>query len=220
VAGRAKSVGCRGRRTHASFHRGVEAGRCQLEEHRPVHPSLGADRQGEAERSTELYREIADDAGRRSDLVVLSRALDSMAINYKIVGDYERALEYNRKALEIFDKHDLPDSKMQGHGSRGRLLLALERLDEAVVELEEALRLARQRANPGAVRRWSENLTVALLYLNRIDEAERLTAESLTVDPSWPYSLANRGVIHETARPARGGAAGLGSGSGESEMPR
>jgi len=154
-------------------------------------------RQGEAERSTELYREIAEDAERRSDLVVLSKALDNMAINYKIVGDYERALEYNRKALGTFDKLDLPDSKMQGHGSRGRLLLALERPDEAVVELEEALRLARQRANPGAVRRWSENLTAALLDLNRVDEAERLTAESLTVDPSWPYSLANRGVIHE-----------------------
>jgi CHAT domain-containing protein/Tfp pilus assembly protein PilF len=154
-------------------------------------------RQGEAERSTELYRQIADDAERRSDLVVLSKALDNMAINYKIVGDYERALEYNRKALETFDKLDLPDSKMQGHGSRGRLLIVLERPAEAAVELEEALRLARRRGNPAEVRRWAENLTVAWLDLDRVDEAERLTTESLALDSSWPYSLANRGVIHE-----------------------
>ncbi len=160
-------------------------------------------RRGEPDRSTEIYRVVAEDAERRHDTLTLARSLDNMAINYQAVGDYERALEYNGKALEAIDKLDLPDSQMQSHGERGLLLLELHRSEEAIADLQRAVEIARKRRNADSIRRWSNNLTEALLAAGRVDEAERLNREVVQGDPAWPYSLANQASIHERrGRPA------------------
>lgn len=160
-------------------------------------------RRGEADRSTELYRALAEDARRRHDSLALARSLDNMAINYQRVGDFERALDYNGKALAEIDKLNLPDTRMQSHGARGLLLLDVHRAEEAVSELQTALTLARQRRNEDSIRRWSNNLTEALLAVGRVDDAERLNREVLTADPAWPYSRANEGSLAERrGRPA------------------
>ncbi len=154
-------------------------------------------RRGESDRSIELYWKVVNDRQRHRNTPILVRSLDDLAINYLRVGDPERALEMNARALAEFAKLDLPRDTMQAHGMRGRLLLALERPDEGAVELERAVQLAKRWGNPDQLRRWSENLTVALVALNRLDEAGRLTVETLARDPASPYSLANRSVILE-----------------------
>ena len=154
-------------------------------------------RRGEPDRSTELYKEVVNDLLRHPNPVLMASALDDMAQNYLRVGDYERALEMNARALAEFAKLDLPRDTMQTRGLRGRLLLELDRPEEGAAELEKAVQLARQRSDPEQLRRWSGNLTIALLALNRLDEAERLSNEMLATDPTSAYLLANRSVILE-----------------------
>ena len=154
-------------------------------------------RRGEPDRSTELYKEVVNDLLRHPNPVLMASALDDMAQNYLRVGDYERALEMNARALAEFAKVDLPRDTMQARGLRGRLLLELDRPEEGAAELEKAVQLARQRSDPEQLKRWSGNLTIALLALNRLDEAERVSSEMLATDPTSAYLLANRSVILE-----------------------
>lgn len=154
-------------------------------------------RRGEPDRSTELYKEVVNDLLRHPNPVLMASSLDDMAQNYLRVGDYERALEMNARALAEFANLDLPRDTMQARGLRGRLLAELDRPDEGAAELEKAVQLAKQQGNLEQLKRWAGNLTLALLALDRLDDAERVANEMLASDPVSPYLLANRSVIQE-----------------------
>ena len=154
-------------------------------------------RRGEWERSTELYKEVVNDLKLHPNQALMARSLDDMAQNYLRVGDYERALDMNALALAEFNKLDLPADTMQARGLRGRLLVELDRPDEGAAELEKAVQLAKQQGNLEQLKRWAGNLTLALLALDRLDDAERVANETLASDPVSPYLLANRSVIQE-----------------------
>ena len=154
-------------------------------------------RRGEPDRSTELYKEVVNDLLLHPNAVLMASSLDDMAQNYLRVGDYERALEMNALALAEFANLDLPRDTMQARGLRGRLLVELDRPEEGAAELEKAVELAKRQGDPEQLRRWSGNLTIALLALNRLDDAERIADETLASDRVSPYLLANRSVILE-----------------------
>lgn len=101
------------------------------------------------------------------------------------LGDYERALQLNRRALDI-RRRDLGERHGDVAASLANIagcLKDLERRDEALVMMNDALALYRELEPPGLLQITilQNNIADLLLLMNRPDEAEARIREALSI---------------------------------------
>ena len=146
---------------------------------------------GENEAAFEKYQlavAALTDAQQNDDLGTI---YDSIGRLYRRHGQYETALEYQKRALRIHEKSDNPFVHMQSQNAVGVTLQSLGRERESRAYMERALALARQAKNPRAEDFVSANFASSLLVEGEFDEAARLfegvIERKLDVYPSMRY---------------------------------
>ncbi|MDQ4130738.1 MAG: tetratricopeptide repeat protein, partial [Actinomycetota bacterium] len=108
---------------------------------------------GDYARALDLLHGLVDEAERIGDVLIWSRALNSLGWAYGELQDHEQALEWSRRGVEAALQIVAPDYEIEGNAriNLGDALLALGRLDEAEEQFEAVERIAR---NPTDAQRY------------------------------------------------------------------
>lgn len=146
---------------------------------------------GENEAAFEKYQLAVatfTDARQPDDLGTIYNSIGRL---YRRHGQYEAALEYQKRALRIHETSANPFVHMQSLNAVGVTLQSLGRERESRPYMERALALARQSKNPRAEDFVAANFASSLLVEGVFDEAARLfegvIERKLDVYPSLRY---------------------------------
>ncbi|MFN2555669.1 MAG: tetratricopeptide repeat protein, partial [Nitriliruptorales bacterium] len=101
--------------------------------------------QGNYEVGLTLLREVVDEAERIGDVLIWSRALNSVGWVYAELQDHERALDWSRRGVEASQQIEAPDYEIEGNArvNLADALLALGRFEEAGEQFEVVEHIAR-----------------------------------------------------------------------------
>ena len=101
----------------------------------------------------------------------------NMAICYKNLGEYEKAIEYNRKGFELASEFGNKRSMAIFHGSSGVLYSLLGQFDEAILELEKARNLCLEIKNRIGAIIYLGNIGKLKIQKGEFDKAEVILKE-------------------------------------------
>lgn len=105
-------------------------------------------------------------------------ALTNAALCYARLGEYERAIETLRVAVERHQRRKSAVYLGQALGELGSTYVVQGEYAKAIPYLEQALQSAREAGRQDDVALWSGNLASAYLEQRRWDEAERMSDEA------------------------------------------
>ncbi|MCJ7544907.1 MAG: tetratricopeptide repeat protein, partial [Phycisphaerae bacterium] len=120
-----------------------------------------------------------------------AESIATLGTSYASLGRHSEAINFFRRALHATPSFSIPDFEARVHHKLAMSLATCGRVDEAIAEYNETIRLAPRMAAA------YNNLGLALMQKGRLQEAEEVYLQGLTIRPTLPQLHENLGVILE-----------------------
>jgi tetratricopeptide (TPR) repeat protein len=114
---------------------------------------------------------------------VYATALYNAGICYARLGQFDRAVTLQRRAIALQDKAERRREFEQAVGELGSTYLLQEDFDRGLPYLQQALSISRQAGLTADAALWARNLAAAYVYLGKWDEAEKYNLEARRLNP-------------------------------------
>lgn len=108
-------------------------------------------------------------------------ALSNAGTAHARLGDFDRALDLQQRAIALHQARDVPIYLEQALGELGHTEFLRGRMEEALRLLSRAREVAARADRPSDTALWLDSSATALIELGRWDEAERLNEESIAL---------------------------------------
>ena len=115
---------------------------------------------------------------------VYGLSLNNAGACYARLGQFERALEMQRRAVALHEKRGAASPYEQALGELGSTYVLMEDLARGVPYLTKALAVAEQAGLNGDAALWARNLAAAYVHEGRWDDAERFNEEARRLTPA------------------------------------
>jgi CHAT domain-containing protein/Tfp pilus assembly protein PilF len=115
---------------------------------------------------------------------VYATALNNAGACYTRLGQFDRAVAAQRRAVAAHEKTDRQIDLEQSLGELGSTYLAMEEFDLGLSHLERARGIATEARLSADAALWARNLSAAYVHLGRWDEAEQYNAEARRLNPA------------------------------------
>ncbi len=114
---------------------------------------------------------------------VYATALNNAGACYTRLGQFDRAVAAQRRAVASHEKTDRPIDLEQSLGELGSTYLAMQEFDLGLSHLERALAIATEAGLAADAALWARNLAAAHVYLGRWAEADHYNTEARRLNP-------------------------------------
>ena len=111
-------------------------------------------------------------------------SLNNAGACYARLGQFERALEMQRRAVALHEKRGAASPYEQALGELGSTYVLMEDLARGVPYLTKALAVAEQAGLNGDAALWARNLAAAYVHDGHWDDAERFNEEARRLTPA------------------------------------
>lgn len=115
---------------------------------------------------------------------VYAGALNNAGACYTRLGQFDRAVVVQKRAVALHEKSDRKSDFQQALGELGSTYLAMEEFDLGLSYLERARGIATEAGLSADAALWARNLSAAYVHLGRWDEAEQYNAEARRLNPA------------------------------------
>ncbi len=126
-------------------------------------------------------------------------ALNNAGICYTRLGEFERAVSLQRRAVAQHEKTDRLRELQQALGELGSTYSLMAEFDLAVSYLQRALAIAREAGLNADAAVWARNLSDAYLGREQWDEAARYNADARRLSPAERPDKRAYDLLHEGA---------------------
>jgi tetratricopeptide (TPR) repeat protein len=132
--------------------------------------------------------------------MVYATALSDAGICYARLGEFDRAIAVQTRAVAAHDARQIPIYIEQSQGELGNTYALMDEPAKALPYLERAQRLAADAGRQADAALWLDNLAIARIALGQWDDAERLDAQSTALkaragDTTLVYNALTRARI-------------------------
>ena len=137
---------------------------------------------GQLDRAREAYQSTYDSAVAAGRVLTQAQSLLNIATMYSRAGlstDYESAIDYYQRSLDISLAHGLDYGVMLNHLNIGVALSGLGRVDEALMSFEQARVLAETLGRPNEMRHILGQISEVLAKADRYQEAYERKLEEI-----------------------------------------
>ena len=114
---------------------------------------------------------------------VYGLALNNAGACYARLGQFERAIEMQLRAIALHEKSGAAGPYEQALGELGTTYVLMEDLGRGIPHLTKALTVARQAGLSSDAALWARNLAAAYVHDEQWDAAERFNEEARTLTP-------------------------------------
>lgn len=115
---------------------------------------------------------------------VFATALNNAGACYTRLGQFDRAVAAQRRAVAAHEKTDRQINLEQSLGELGSTYLAMQEFELGLSHLERARAIATEAGLAADAALWARNLSAAYVHLGRWDEADKYNAEALRLNPA------------------------------------
>jgi tetratricopeptide (TPR) repeat protein len=114
---------------------------------------------------------------------VYASALNNAGICYARLGQFDRAVVLQRRAVTLHEKTGRRSEFEQAVGELGSTYLLQENFDRGLPYLKQALSISQDAGLTADAALWARNLAAAYVYLGEWDEAEKYNVDARRLNP-------------------------------------
>jgi len=115
--------------------------------------------------------------------LVYSGAMNNAGACYARLGQFDRAITLQERAVEMHQRRGAATYQEQALGELGATYLLQNNVDRAVPYFQQGLKIASETGNNEDASLWAANLSAAYVALRHWDEAERFNNEAKRLNP-------------------------------------
>jgi CHAT domain-containing protein len=132
--------------------------------------------------------------------MVYATALSNAGICYARLGEFDKAVAVQTRAVAAHDARQIPIYVEQSHGELGNTYALMDEPAKALPDLERAHQMAQQAGRAADAALWLDNLAMARIALGQWDEAQTLNEQSTALkqrvgDTSLVYNTLTEALI-------------------------